>query len=111
MSQRIYPSCHILEMFMPYLRDEKRLLDVLEKVAAKEFYRHVELPTFADAENRRAVRRLLEENHLAALTYVAPYFNADGLALCDLDGRGLPHLRRSERTGPRAGPACRCHEV
>ena len=34
MSQRISPSCHILEMFMPYLRDEKRLLDVLEKVAA-----------------------------------------------------------------------------
>ena len=85
MPQKIYPSCHILEMFMPYLRDEKRLIGVLERVAAKEFYRHVELPTFAEAENRRYVRRFLESHGLAALTYVAPYFNADGLALCDLD--------------------------
>ena len=36
MPQKIYPSCHILEMFMPYLRDEKRLIGVLERVAAKE---------------------------------------------------------------------------
>lgn len=85
MPQRIYPSCHIMEMFMPYLREEKRLIDVLERIAAMDFYRHVELPTFADAENQRRVRRLLESHHLAALTYVAPYFNADGLALCDLD--------------------------
>ena len=85
MPQRIYPSCHILEMFMPYLRDEKRLLEVLDKVAAREFYRHVELPTFADAANRRTVRRFLEDHRLAALTYVAPYFNAGHLALCDLD--------------------------
>ena len=100
MSQRIYPSCHILEMFMPYLRDEKRLIDVLERVAAKDFYRHVEMPTFADAENRRTVRALLERHHLDALTYVAPYFNAEGLALCDLD----PAVRaRSLETAKRHG--------
>ena len=61
MSQKIYPSCHILEIFMPYLKEEKRLMQVLEGVAAKEFYRHVELPTFADKENSRWVRRFLEE--------------------------------------------------
>ena len=86
MSQKIYPSCHILEMFMPYLKEEKRLMQVLEGVAAKEFYRHVELPTFADKENSRWVRRFLEDHHLDALTYVAPYFNEKKLALCDLDG-------------------------
>ena len=85
MPQKLYPSCHILEMFMPYLKDEKRLIEVLEKVAAKEFYRHVELPTFADAANRRFVRGFLEEHGLDALTYVAPYFNEEKLSVCDLD--------------------------
>ena len=107
MSQRIYPSCHILEMFMPYLRDEKRLIDVLERVAAKDFYRHVEMPTFADAENRRTVRALLERHHLDALTYVAPYFNAEGLALCDLDpavrARSLETAKRHAEYAADAG--------
>ena len=107
MSQRIYPSCHILEMFMPYLRDEKRLIGVLERIAAKGFYRHVEMPTFADAETRRTVRGLLERHHLDALTYVAPYFNAEGLALCDLDpdvrARSLEAAKRHAEYAADAG--------
>ena len=107
MSQRIYPSCHILEMFMPYLREEKRLIDVLERIGAKGFYRHVELPTFADAANRRYVRGFLESHGLAALTYVAPYFNAEGLALCDLDpevrARTLRKARRHAEYAADAG--------
>ena len=107
MPQRLYPSCHIMEMFMPYLREEERLITVLEKVAAKEFYRHVELPTFADAERRRRVRTILEREGLDALTFVAPYFNAEGLAFSDLDAevrrRSMEVARRHAEYAADAG--------
>ena len=36
MSQKLYPSAHILEMFMPYLHDEKRLIEVLKEIVGKD---------------------------------------------------------------------------
>ena len=45
MSQKLYPSAHILEMFMPYLHDEKRLIGVLKEIVGRDFYRNVELPS------------------------------------------------------------------
>ena len=46
MPQKPCPSPHIPERFMPYLRDEKRLMEVLRIIAATDFCRDVELPTF-----------------------------------------------------------------
>ncbi len=85
MPQKLYPSAHLLEMFMPYLHDEKRRIEVLRRTVALDFYRNVELPTFFDAENRRTVRRILEENDLTCTTYVAPFVNEAGVNPCDLD--------------------------
>ena len=69
MPQKLYPSAHILEMFMPYLHDEKRLIEVLRKIAEMDFYRSVELPTFPTKEHRDTVRRILRDNDLTAVTY------------------------------------------
>ena len=44
MPQKLYPSAHILEIFMPFLHNEKRLIEVLQKIAEMDFYRNVELP-------------------------------------------------------------------
>jgi sugar phosphate isomerase/epimerase len=85
MAQTLYPSAHILEMFMPYLHDEQRLIDVLRKVAEKDFYRNVELPSFPTKAQRETVRSILSNEGLSAITFVAPYMNEAGLSLCDLD--------------------------
>ena len=87
MSQKLYPSAHILEMFMPYLHDEKRLIEVLRKIVGMDFYRNVELPIFLTKENRDTVRRILRDNDLTAVTYAAPYLNERQMSLCDLNDR------------------------
>ena len=87
MPQKLYPSAHILEMFMPYLHDEKRLIEVLRKIAEMDFYRNVELPTFPTKERRDTVRRILRDNDLTAATYAAPYLNEREMSLCDLNDR------------------------
>ena len=87
MPQKLYPSAHILEMFMPYLHDEKRLIEVLRKIAEMDFYRSVELPTFPTKEHRDTVRRILRDNDLTAATYAAPYLNERKMSLCDLSDR------------------------
>lgn len=87
MPQKLYPSAHILEMFMPYLHDEKRLIEVLRRIAEMDFYRSVELPTFPTKEHRDTVRRILRDNDLTAVTYAAPYLNERKMSLCDLSDR------------------------
>ncbi len=85
MAQTLWPSAHILEMFMPYLHDEKRLIGVLRTIAEKDFYRNVELPSFPTKGHRTTVRRILEDEGLTAITFVAPYMNEQGMSLCDPD--------------------------
>ena len=87
MSQKLYPSAHILEMFMPYLHDEKRLIGVLQKIIEKDFYRNVELPSFPTKERRDEVRKILADSGLTAITFVAPFLNEQKMSLCDLDDK------------------------
>ena len=94
MSQKLYPSAHILEMFMPYLHDEKRLIEVLRKIVEMDFYRNVELPIFPTKENRDTVRRILRDNDLTAVTYAAPYLNERQMSLCDLNDRRRAEVLR-----------------
>ena len=87
MSQKLYPSAHILEMFMPYLHDEKRLIGVLRKIIDKDFYRNAELPSFPTKERRDEVRKILADSGLTAITFVAPFLNEQKMSLCDLDDK------------------------
>ena len=88
MAQKILPGGHLLEMFMPYRDDEKRMIEVLEKAASFDFYKNVELPSFRSAENRKYVRNFLEKNGINATTFVTPYVKERKLALCDTDEGG-----------------------
>ena len=78
MPQKLYPSAHILEMFMPYLHDEKRLIEVLRKIAEMDFYRNVELPTFPTKEHRDTVRRILRDNDLTPPPPTPPRISTSG---------------------------------
>lgn len=88
MSQRLLMSTHLLEMFMPYMYDEARMIELLNKTAALEFYKGVELPVFFDSENRAKVRSIIESHHLFGGTSVTPYVKAQKLSLADLDEAG-----------------------
>jgi len=91
---KLYPSAMILEMFKPYLHDEKRLIEVLKKIVEMDFYRNVELPVFPTREHRETVRRILRDNDLTAATYMTPYLNERKMSLCDLiDRRRAETLR------------------
>lgn len=85
MAQKLYPSGHLLEMFMPYRDDEARMADVLRRAADFGFYRNAELPSFRTGKYQSAVRSILERSGMTGTTFVTPYGKQAGLALCDLD--------------------------
>ena len=84
---KLYPSVQLLEIFKPYLHDEKRMIGVLQKIVEMNFYRNVELPAFPTKEHRETVRRILRDNDLTAATYTTPYLDERQMSLCDLNDR------------------------
>lgn len=94
MSQKLLPSGHLLELFMPYRSDEARMLEVLRRAVELDFYRGVELGTFFGRYNRMYVRGILEENGLSGTTFATPYIKDRKLSLSDLDA-----ARRGEAVG------------
>ena len=44
--QKILPSAHLFEMFMPITDDERRMTEVVEQIPEKEFYRGLSLECF-----------------------------------------------------------------
>lgn len=85
MSQKLLPSAHLLEIFMPYRSDEARMIDVFEKAIDLNFYKGVELGIFFDPTNRKTVRKMLEQNNLNGTTFVTPYVKDQKLGLSDLN--------------------------
>ena len=85
MPQKLLPSRHLMEVFAPYLYDEKRMLDVMKKVVDFDFYRNLELGVFFDQNSRRESKRILEENDLRGSVFVTPYIKDRHLSLCSLD--------------------------
>ena len=85
MSQTLLPSGHLLELFMPYMYDEARMLKVIKKAADLNYYRNFELGVYFDRNIRREVRKILEDNGLRASTFITPYVKDQHLSLCSLD--------------------------
>lgn len=83
--QKILPSVHLLEIFMPLRKDEKRMLKVLEKTVDIGYYRGVELGLFFDKWNRLSVRNIIEKNDLNLTTFATPYLKEKRINLCSLD--------------------------
>ncbi len=83
--QTLYPSGHLLEIFMPLRKDERRMLDVLKQAVDIGFYRGVELGIFFDKYNRMAVRNIIEQNGYNLTIFVTPYLKENGMNLSSLD--------------------------
>ena len=91
MPQILKPCGHLLEIFMPYRGDEKRMIEVLCRAADFGFYKGVELGIFFDAGNRRTVRGILESYGLHGATFAMPYVRDRELNLSSFD----PDQRRA----------------
>ncbi|MDR1509940.1 MAG: sugar phosphate isomerase/epimerase [Synergistaceae bacterium] len=79
--QKILPSVHLLEIFMPLRGDEGRMLEVLERAVEIGYYRGVELGVFFDRWRRLAVRRIVEKNDLNLTIFATPYLKDRGMNL------------------------------
>lgn len=85
MTQQLQKSVHLIEMFMPYRNDEKRMLEVLDDIVSLDYYKGVELPVFFDKLNRDRSRRVIEGHALFGGTSATPYIKDQHLSLADLD--------------------------
>ena len=88
--QKILPSAHLFEMFMPITDDERRMTEVVEQIPEKEFYRGIELGMFFQREYRDRIRKVVEENNYQLTTWATPYLLRNKLNLSSLD----PELRK-----------------
>jgi len=88
--QRILPSAHLYEVFMPIADDEKIMSDVLEKISQIEFYRGVELGAFFQEQYRNKVRKIVEEKDYQLTQWGTPYLLRNKMNLSSLD----PELRK-----------------
>lgn len=83
--QKIYPSVHTYELFMPLERDERRMAGVLKPLAELGFYRGVETGIFFEKENIHTVRDICERNGLSLTMWASPYLQREQLSLSSLD--------------------------
>lgn len=87
--QKLLPSCHLLELFMPYRLHEEKMLSILKKTVDIGYYKGVELGVFFDKYRRLAVRNTVEQNHLNLTVFATPYLKERKMNLSSLD----PELR------------------
>ena len=85
MAQKLLPSGHLLEMFMPYRSHEAKMIEVLRKAVSFGYYRNVELGIFFDPANRKTVRNILSGNGVNGTTFATPYVKDQKLSLCSLE--------------------------
>ena len=83
--QTLYPSGHLLEIFMPYRKDERRMIDVLKRAVDIGFYRGVELGVFFDKYNRMTIRNIIEQNDYNLSVFATPYLKENKMNLGSLD--------------------------
>lgn len=81
----LLPSAHLLELFMPYRRDEARMLDVLKRIEHLGYYKGFELGVMFDRRVRRAVRDLVEGGKYNLTTFITPYLKDQNLSLCSIN--------------------------
>lgn len=82
--QQIYPSLHMLEIFMPVASDEDFLIGLLDEVKQIPFYKGLELPVLFKKENRDKVRKCAEEGYQIT-TWSSPNIIEKGYSLCTTD--------------------------
>ncbi len=83
--EAILPSAHLLEVFMPYRKDEPRMIGVLKRAVDIGYYRGVELGVFFDEACRGEARRIIGREKLNLTIFITPNLKERRLLLCDLD--------------------------
>lgn len=90
--QKIMPSLHMLEIFMPVAEREDFLVRMLEDVKKIDFYKGIELPIIFEKENIAAVRRIGEEKKYQITQWASPSLTNRGFNLSSLDAE---HRKKS----------------
>ena len=83
--QKILPSAHLYEVFMPIADDEKIMTDILDEIAEIDFYKGVELGMFFQPQYRKKVRRIVEQKQYQLTQWGTPYLLRNKLNLSSLD--------------------------
>lgn len=82
---KILPSIHMLEIFMPVAEREDVLIGMLEDVKKIDFYKGIELPVIFEKKNIDTLRRIAEEKNYQITEWASPNLNDGGYNLSSLD--------------------------
>lgn len=88
--QKILPSLHLLEIFMPVADNEPFLVKLLQECTEIPFYKGFELPIIYDKNNIAIVRKIAEEQGYQITQWASPDIINRGYNLSSLD----PELRK-----------------
>lgn len=83
--QTLLPSAHLLVLFKPFLGDEKRMIDVVQRVISLNYYKGIELGIFFYKKNRDEMKQIISEHGLFLTVYATPYLKEKQLSLCSVD--------------------------
>lgn len=89
--QTILPSLHMLEIYMPAVKDEDFLVQkLLPGVTEIPFYKGIEMPVIFKKENQKLLKKTVEEMNYQLTIWASPNINETGDCLTSLD----PSVRR-----------------
>jgi sugar phosphate isomerase/epimerase len=83
--QKIYPSLHMLEIFMPVVKNEEFFFHLIEQVQAIPFYKGIELGLFCDSGIRKKIHKLVERNSYQLTVWLSPSIAEHGFNLASFD--------------------------
>ncbi|KNC92632.1 sugar phosphate isomerase/epimerase family protein [Trabulsiella odontotermitis] len=85
MKPTLYPSAHIAELFFPLANDEKAILQVIQQVAATDYYQGFETGIIKHPEIAKTIRSIAQQNHLHVTQWLTFELLRDNLNLSSLD--------------------------
>lgn len=83
--QKILPSIHLLEIFMPVADKEDFLIKMLEDVSKINFYKGIELPVIFEKKNIAAVKKIAEAKNYQITEWASPELINRGYNLSSTD--------------------------
>lgn len=69
---KIMPSAHLLEMYMPVANDEPFLLSMLDDLSGTEFYKGIEMPVLFQRESQKKLREIVDRKNYRLYFWASP---------------------------------------
>ncbi|POT55701.1 hypothetical protein C3432_21975 [Citrobacter amalonaticus] len=85
MTNKLYPSAHIAELFYPLANDENAILHIIREIADIDYYRGFEIGIIHQPKISRAIRTLAEQTQLNVTQWLTFELLKDNLNLSSLD--------------------------